>query len=168
MINNSQKYHEQGKIHRAAVKQKRFNDSLKWEQIFQAVADGLIVIDNEFNVLYINPALAKMAAADNVESLGRKCYDIFPGTLCKTSACPLSRILSGAERIESDGEKQCICGKDIPCIVTATPYRDGHGNLMGIVESIKDVSLLKKTEDNFEAAWTGCGGPWGLLSRSCL
>jgi len=59
-------------------------------------------------------------------------------------------ILAGTERVECDTLKQTRSGSKLYCILTATPFRDSHGNLKGIVEDFKDISLRKKVEEERE------------------
>jgi signal transduction histidine kinase len=56
------------------------------------------------------------------------------------------RILNDEERVEADVEKLRKDGSRVPCIVTATPFREPDGTLIGIVESFKDISDRKNSE----------------------
>lgn len=115
-------------------------------QIFQTAADGMWVIDKEFNVLRMNAALCELSGVNLDEGIGKKCYEVFHGALCQTSECPLSRIIAGKERIECEVEKQDRSGSKIPCIIAATPWRNSNGQLLGIVENYKDISKWKEIE----------------------
>ena len=114
-------------------------------QIFETAADGIRVIDDDFNVLRCNQAFCTLSGVREPE--GRKCYEVFPGPLCHTSECPLTRIIDGAEYIECRTAKVRSDGTKIPCILTATPFRKRSGELIGIIESFKDISEIKQAED---------------------
>jgi PAS domain S-box-containing protein len=117
--------------------------TLDWRQIFQAVPDGLIVIGLNFDVMFVNRAFAVLSGVDEVKAIGRKCYDIFPGSLCHSPACPMARIQAGVERLVYEADKHCMCGRLFPSIVTAVPYRQADGSMAGIVETITDASMVK-------------------------
>lgn len=119
-------------------------------QIFQNLADGVIVIDNDYTVIRINDTFEELAGFSKQEAIGRKCHEIFPGTLCHTPGCPMIRISCCVERFEYDAEKRHRNGKKIPCIVTATPLRGANGELVGIVENFKDITKLKRTQEDLE------------------
>ena len=121
--------------------------ALDWCQIFQAVPDGLIVIGLDFDVMLVNRAFAALSGVDEIQAIGRKCYDIFPGSLCHGPACPMARILAGVERLVYEADKHCLCGRLIPSIVTAAPYRQTDGTLAGIVETITDASTEKQAHE---------------------
>jgi PAS domain-containing protein len=65
--------------------------TLDWRQIFQAVPEGLIIIGPDFDVLFVNSAFSVLSGVAEMQAIGRKCYDIFPGPLCHSPACPMAR-----------------------------------------------------------------------------
>ncbi|MFH1146582.1 MAG: PAS domain S-box protein [Pseudomonadota bacterium] len=116
-------------------------------QIFETAADGMRLIDRDFNILRVNETFAALAGMDRNEAIGKKCYEVFPGHLCRSSNCPLTRILNGEERMEFDAEKTRRDGTVVPCIITATPFLDQNGRMIGIVEDFKDITERKHTEE---------------------
>ncbi|MFA6056036.1 MAG: ATP-binding protein [Thermodesulfovibrionales bacterium] len=120
---------------------------LELDQIFQTAADGMRIIDKDFNTIRINKTFADMAGLSSDRILGEKCYRIFPGPQCYTEDCSLKRILKGEERIEFETVKQRQDEKKIPCIVTATPFRNPSGELIGIVADFKDIDMRKRGEE---------------------
>ena len=123
---------------------KKVNKDL--DQIFRTAADGMRVVDKNFTVLRINKTLVNMIGITENGALGKKCYETFPGSFCHTSKCPLTRILNGDKYVECDAEKKRKDGAKISCIVTATPFKDPAGELIGIVEDFKDITERKKSE----------------------
>jgi len=115
-------------------------------QIFETAADGMRVIDKEFNVLRANETFLTLSGMSREETIGKKCYEGFQGPVCNTDGCPLTQILNGEGRIESDSEKICKDGSIVPCIVTATQFRSPSGELIGIVEDFKDISDRRRSE----------------------
>ncbi len=116
------------------------------EQIFDTSADAMRVVDRNFNIIRVNETFATLSGMTKEEVIGRRCYQVFWGSLCHTKDCPLSRILGGEDHVECDSEKVRSDGVKIPCIVSATPFRGVDGQLIGIVEDFKDISERKETE----------------------
>jgi PAS domain S-box-containing protein len=116
-------------------------------QIFDTAADGMRVVDKEFNVIRANETFCALCGMSKKEIIGRKCFEVFSGPLCNTSDCPLICILRKEDRVEIDSEKTKKDGTKVPCIVTATPFRDTEGEIIGIVEDFKDISDRKKSEE---------------------
>ena len=115
-------------------------------QVLDTAADGMRVVDNDFNILRVNDTFSALSGIGKDEAIGRKCYEVFRGPLCHSPACPLTRILQGEGRVECDVEKERCDGTIVPCILTATPFRTPGGKLVGIVEDFKDITERKQTE----------------------
>lgn len=124
--------------------------NMELTQIFDTSADGMRVIDKNFSTLRVNRTFLELAGVNRGETEGRKCYEVFKGDSCHTENCPMVRLQNGEERIEYDGIKIGSNGLPIPCIITATPFRDSDGNLVGIVEDFKDISERKRAEQNLQ------------------
>jgi len=119
------------------------------EQIFNTSLDGMVVIDKDFNMLRVNKTLSILLGWNRNEIAGKKCHEIFfSASLCHTENCPMAKILSGEEYVELETEKTRKDGVKIPCIVTATPFRNSDGEIIGIVEDIRDITERKKLEEN--------------------
>jgi len=50
--------------------------------IFQIAADGMCVIDADFDVTNVNKTFIQMVDMDEDDIIGEKCYDVFSGELC--------------------------------------------------------------------------------------
>lgn len=74
-----------------------------------------------------------------------QCCKSRPGVFCDTDSCPLQQIKSGKEEVLQEASKD-VDGTIRTFIITARPFRDIHGKLVGIVESFQDISERKKVE----------------------
>ncbi|MBU1234401.1 MAG: DUF3365 domain-containing protein [Proteobacteria bacterium] len=120
-------------------------------QIFNSAPDGMHIIDRHFNVIRANKAFCRLTGKSIEEIQGHKCYEALAGKLCHTQQCPLTEIMGGAERVEVEGRKTCYDGQSIPCIVTATPFREPGGNIIGIIEVTRDISNWKEIEESLSS-----------------
>ncbi|MFX1600309.1 MAG: nitrogen regulation protein NR(II), partial [Promethearchaeota archaeon] len=115
-------------------------------QVFHTAGGGMRVIDKEFNMLRINETFAQMAGIAKDEAVGKKCFDVFQSIHCHTPRCSMRRVLGGEERIEFESIRERRDGIVVPCIVTASAFRDPNNNIIGIVEDFKDMTEYKKLE----------------------
>jgi len=120
------------------------------ERIFNATADGMRVIDTDFNVLRVNDAYTSLSNLSKREVLSRKCYEDMGNQLCHTQHCPMTRIINGEAYIEGETENERNNGEKVTCILAATPLRGPDNELMGIIESIKDITDLRKTQEQLQ------------------
>lgn len=116
------------------------------DQVFETAADGMRIVDRDFHVLTANETFANLVGLPKSKIIGRKCSEVFWGDRCNTPGCPLTRVLSGDQNVEYDADKVRPDGTSVPCIVSATPYRQPDGTIVGIVEDFKDISERKRAE----------------------
>jgi PAS domain S-box-containing protein len=109
------------------------------------------LVDSNFNVLKINNTFARLTGVSEREAIGKKCHEIFSGPTCFTKECPIDRIINGMETIESYVDKERTDGRTIPCILTATPFVDPEGHIIGVVESFRNITELKKAQNAVES-----------------
>jgi PAS domain S-box-containing protein len=116
-------------------------------QIFQTASVGMRLVDSNFNVLKINKTFESLTGVEEADAIGKKCHEIFSGPTCFTEQCPILRILNGKQTVESHVDKERPDGKRIPCILTATPFVGPEGQIVGVVESFRDITELKNAQN---------------------
>ena len=117
------------------------------DQIFQTASVAMRLVDTNFNVLKVNNTFERLTGVDDTEAIGKKCHKIFSGSTCFTEECPIHRILNGMETVESYVDKERPDGKSLLCILTATPFVGPEGDIIGVVESFRDITELKRAQD---------------------
>ncbi len=131
--------------HKAQIAMKQALEDVN--QIFNTAADGMRVVDKNFNVLKVNKTFLELAGVSEVEAINKKCYEVFGGSACRTNECRLTKILRGSKYVHEEADKQCADGKLVPCVVIATPYTNLDGELLGIIEDFKDITEWKRAEE---------------------
>ncbi|MBU0681597.1 MAG: PAS domain-containing protein [Proteobacteria bacterium] len=123
--------------------------NLELEQILNTVENGIALIDTNHNIMRVNQAMLAQSKLTEEKVLGRKCHDIFQVTVCHTDICPLQQILKGAPFVQIESVRQCLDGSRFPCEVTAKPLLDTEGNLIGMVENVRDITgKIKRQKEN--------------------
>ena len=128
------------------------NTQWEFEQIFNAAADGMRVVDEDFTVVKVNRSFAAMYGVGREKLVGQKCFEQFPGPVCHTSSCPLALLQSGKRVEKVEVLKELPDGRQITCQLTATPLKNEEGEFLGIVESFYDISEMKRVEDTLVQA----------------
>lgn len=121
------------------------NDEMR--QVFNSTANGIRIIDNEFNITKVNESFCRLSGIPDSHLNGRKCYEIFPSTSCHTDNCPLERIKSGERIVEQRDIRFKPSGNKIICEYKARPFLGKNGEFLGIIEDFKDITDLEIAED---------------------
>lgn len=114
------------------------------DQIFDTAADGMRVIDRQFNVLRVNSTFVKLTGEKEQTLLNDRCHSHFRGKFCFSPDCTLNRIINGEDRIEIDVARISSSGEKRSFLLTATPFKSSDGELLGVVENFKDITNRKK------------------------
>ncbi|MEF8879957.1 MAG: PAS domain S-box protein, partial [Candidatus Thermoplasmatota archaeon] len=114
------------------------------DQIFNSKAEGMLVIDKQCRILRVNDTLTNMLNIDKSTSLGKKCSEVLNLDVCNDSHCPIKEISDGEEIVEHEQTMVDKNGDKIIFSVTATPYRQQNGEIVGIIESFRDITEIKK------------------------
>ena len=109
-------------------------------------SNPVCITNLDFEIVMANEAYYK--AFDHLpdSDTPTKCFDSRPGDLCDTPQCPLRQVLAGKEFVSNDVIKKQSDGNTVNYIVTARPYLDSQGELIGIIENFQDISRLKEYE----------------------
>ncbi|MDD5486128.1 MAG: PAS domain S-box protein, partial [Dehalococcoidales bacterium] len=120
--------------------------------VIDYLPQGVRIIDTNCIVKYINPAFEKLSLAKAADAVGKKCYDVYPSPFCRTPQCRLVKILNGEEPVRAEIERIGPGGSIIPCVVDAFPLHDEKQQLIGIMESFRDITQRRALEDQVKEA----------------
>ncbi|MCJ7729926.1 MAG: HAMP domain-containing protein, partial [Sedimentisphaerales bacterium] len=119
----------------------RFLDS-----IFDAIQDGISVLDTDLHIVKVNSWMEKMYA-DQMPVVGKKCYNAYQN---RTSVCPWC---PSVQTLQTDTAHTNI----VPYIfekqqkgwieLSAFPLKNADGKVVGAIEHVKDITERKRTEE---------------------
>ncbi|MBI5557368.1 MAG: sigma 54-interacting transcriptional regulator [Deltaproteobacteria bacterium] len=106
--------------------------------ILDSVADGVFTVDHDFRITSFNRAAKNITGYRKEEVLGKRCSDVFCGSLCGTS-CPLVKAFQTKNKV-LDGDVIILgkMGKRIPVSICVTALVDDGNNIIGGVETFRD------------------------------
>jgi len=114
--------------------------------IIQSLADAVITVDGNLQITDINLAAEKLTGYSREESLGRYCGDILHSSMCGHE-CPLKVAMVGGEAVSREAVLHNRRGQKIEVMLTASALRDDRGNLLGGVETFRDIGPFKAMEN---------------------
>ncbi|MFX0019549.1 MAG: PAS domain S-box protein [Promethearchaeota archaeon] len=126
------------------------NTEAELAMIFNVAGNGIRVIDKKFNVIRMNQAYIELTGASEIELKSQKCYEQFPHPKCHTPECTLNRIINGDAYVDIEVIKKRHDGNKVICNLVATPYQNAVGELLGVVEVFKDITINKLAEQKLK------------------
>jgi PAS domain S-box-containing protein len=115
-------------------------ESVRNKIILESIGDGVFTVDRNWTITSFSRAAEKITGWSREEALGRSCSDIFRSDFCGED-CPIAMSLYSGKPIPSQvitiTDKE---GRKIPISVTASPLADNEGNIIGGVETFRDLT----------------------------
>lgn len=124
-------------------------------QIMDSMAEGVFTLDVQGRITSWNRAMENITGYTASEALGRFCQ--FLGfSHCLGQVCPANIQQCGILEHEQPEAKECVVrhreGGDVPVIKQARVVKDEMGQVVGIVETLTDMSELHKARQKAEEA----------------
>jgi PAS domain S-box-containing protein len=108
------------------------------------LSQGIRVISKDYFVLYVNRAFSELSGVKPEQAIGKKCWEVFESPLCHTPECRLNKILTGNKMVQTEIERTKGDGSRVPCLLTAFPLTETDGEIIGIMESLRDITEKKE------------------------
>jgi len=124
-------------------------------QIIDTMAEGLFTLDDNGIITSWNRSMEKISGYSAQEAVGKGC-GLLACSRCYGKNCPADIRKCGVMRHGKTEAKECFIrhrdGREISVIKNARLARDDDGRVLGIVETITDLTELKKIKKTAEEA----------------
>ncbi len=118
--------------------------------LVESVSDGMVAISPEGKILYANRSFLERSGVLLDEVVGHPCREVVHESICD-SGCPFEEVLdTGVAADRFDVEVRGKGGEEMSACVNFTPLKDAFGQVIGVVEVIRDITKLKELKDNLK------------------
>jgi PAS domain S-box-containing protein len=121
------------------------------DNIFEGIQEGISILDKDMNIVKVNHAMKKWYS-HMLPLVGKKCYQAYHGRTSACEVCPSLRALK-EKTMQTD---------IVPYInesgfagwmeLYSSPLKDDKGNVIGVIEHVRDVTARKKAEEALKRA----------------
>ncbi|MBI5206427.1 MAG: GAF domain-containing protein, partial [Candidatus Firestonebacteria bacterium] len=116
------------------------------------LADGVFTVDKNMIITEFSKGAENITGFAREEAIGKYCKEIFHRDFCEENCALFHVAKSGSvvTNVESN-----IITKDnriIPILSSSFPLKDDENNIIGSVESFRDITELKKMHEHLETA----------------
>ena len=117
----------------------------KLNSLLQSMGDGVIVVDRDMNVTFENEVSRRLYG----RAIGRKCYEVFTDGNRICDECTLDRTMEDGH-IRTVVRKRARGDQTLWLEVTSAPVRNEHGDIVGGIETFRDITRRKRAEMKIE------------------
>ncbi|MDP3787047.1 MAG: PAS domain-containing protein [Candidatus Omnitrophota bacterium] len=118
------------------------------QAIFDGIGDGVSVVDRNYQILRVNRAILKMFnKRDYLDLIGKKCFMEYHKEEVVCESCPVEKTFSSGEPSHITKAYQEHDKGKIVLDIYSFPIKDDEGEVMQVIEYIKDVTNSVKLED---------------------
>ncbi len=124
--------------------EKKPKNGISLTTILESCDDGILISDNNGNVLFVNESYVRVTGIKKEEIVGKNLRDLLNENLFNVS---VSLLVIDEGRQVSKIHKY-VTGKK--ALTTAKPIFDNRNRLVGVFNSTRDISSLIKLQDDLE------------------
>lgn len=129
-------------------------DSEHLATILNCVADGVFTVDRDRKIRFFNRAAERITGFSAKEAIGRFCRDVFRTAICGDS-CTLAEVeTTGKDIINRPVKILDRDGREVLLSISAAVLRDARGELIGGVETFRDLSTEEELRRQIEKSYT--------------
>jgi len=130
--------------------------------IFDCVPDGVVSVDNQMQITYINRAMEELFGLRTAEVIGKPCRDVIRCDDC-AQICPvLEAIQSGRPIVHREIDLHLPNSQPISVSATASALIDPEGTVCGGVITVRDLSQRALQRRKLSEQYSFCG----IVSRN--
>ena len=116
-----------------------------WRTVANTIRDGIMVVDEQGIIIYVNEALEAITGFSKDEMIGKDC-SVLDCNICQqvrdNQGCQWCALFEYGDI----RQRRCIFrhkdGRSIHALKNASVFHDDHGNVIGAVETVTDITDL--------------------------
>jgi len=116
-------------------------EAVDCEKIITSIGDGISIQDSQYRIIFQNQAHINMAG----DHLGKICYEAYARKTEICDGCPVQKSFRDGSRHNLEKQNNPL-GKEIYIEITSSPLRSASGDIIAVIESVRDITKRKEAE----------------------
>ena len=113
--------------------------------ILRSIPDSVLTIDRDKRVVALNRPAEALTGTSEAAAGGRPCSSVLHSEICDTDRCPFERAFAGGETVTNFNVlMRDAAGTETPICINTSPLKNGKGEVVGVVETIRVVSHINR------------------------
>jgi PAS domain S-box-containing protein len=122
--------------------------------ILDSIADGVFTVDRNWKITSFNAAAESITGWNKEDAIGKFCGDVFHSSICGKSCAIAQSLYSGKPVPNRSITIGHIDGSRVPVSICASPLTDHEGNIIGGVETFRDLSAISMLQKQLSKSYT--------------
>ncbi|MHA2347053.1 MAG: PAS domain-containing protein, partial [Candidatus Hodarchaeales archaeon] len=114
----------------------------KLQAILMGIGDLITIQNRDLDIIWINQAERGIYG----DVVGRKCYAVYKGLTAPCPNCTVETVFDEGKALVTEGMVIKPDGQPIHILTTSSPMKDAEGNIVAVVETVKDITERKELE----------------------
>lgn len=124
------------------------------ELVLDSVADGVFTVDRNWKITSFNRAAEMITGWRGEDAIGKSCGDVFHSSICGDNCAIAQSLYSGKAVSNRSIFIRDIEGKQLPISISASPLLDHEGNIIGGVETFRDLREVTELRKQLAKRYT--------------
>ena len=122
--------------------------------ILDSIVEGVFAVDCDWRITLFNRAAEKITGVPKEEALGSTCRDVFHSNICDNN-CILRQSIKNNQPITNKSIYIINANEEqVPISISAAPLKDEQGNIIGGIETFRDLSELMELRKQLEKQYS--------------
>jgi PAS domain S-box-containing protein len=128
--------------------------SIRENLILDSIADGVFTVDRNWNITSFNRAAEEITGWAREDAMGMSCSDIFHSSICGKNCAIAESLYKGAPVANRSITIRNSQGDKVPISISAAPLTDHEGNIIGGVETFRDLTTITTLRQQLSQKYT--------------
>ncbi len=128
--------------------------SIRESLILDSIADGVFTVDRNWNITSFNRAAEEITGWSREDAMGLSCSDIFHSSICGKNCAIAESLYTGAPVANRSITIRNSRGEKVPISISAAPLTDHEGNIIGGVETFRDLTTITTLREQLHQKYT--------------
>jgi PAS domain S-box-containing protein len=124
------------------------------EVILDSITDGVFTVDDEWRIVTFNKAAADITGVAAQEAVGKLCCDVFKASVCEGECALRQTMETGRPVVARHIYIIDAKGRRVPISLSTAVLKDRDGNVVGGVETFRDLSLVEELRKELEEKYS--------------
>lgn len=132
----------------------QFREKHTHEVILDSIAEGVFTVDSEWRIVAFNRAASEITGVPIEKAVGRPCCEVLRASICEDGCVLRETMRTGRPIIARHALVVDSNGRKVPTSISTAVLRDEHGEIVGGVESFRDMSTVEELRKELEKKYS--------------